>query len=83
VNTHVRICSAADPNGQNWDWVKALRAREHARNTGVIVISSVTDQEAILGAVRASVDDSIVMPLPALAFEERIGSLLEKQRLAS
>ncbi|MBI3014333.1 MAG: response regulator [Candidatus Tectomicrobia bacterium] len=80
---HVLICSGGDPHEQDWDWVKALRAQEHTQKTGVIIISSLTEKDVILDAVRAGVDDYIVMPFSALVFEERIDTLLQKKQLIS
>ncbi|HLC25591.1 MAG TPA: response regulator [bacterium] len=82
-NVHVLICSGKDSDHENWDWVKTLRTQEHARKTGVMILSSVTDKETILGAIQAGVDDYIVMPFSAQAFEERINALFQKRQLLS
>src|SRR3972149_4351350 len=72
---HVLICSGETPEMKNWDLMRLLRDRPEISKTKVIVVSGNYDKEAILGAVRAGVDDYIILPFSASLLEQRIWAL--------
>ncbi|MBI3016256.1 MAG: response regulator [Candidatus Tectomicrobia bacterium] len=72
---HVLICNGETPEMKEWELVKLLRNHPEVCKTKVVIVSGNSDKESILGAVRAGVDDYLIIPFSASALEERIRAL--------
>jgi len=75
----VLIVNGEIPEMQEWNLVKLIRSHPKVNKTKVVVISGNPDKDAILGAIQAGIDDYIILPFSAVAFQDRIRTLLAKR----
>ncbi|MBI2998492.1 MAG: response regulator [Deltaproteobacteria bacterium] len=64
---------------REWNLVKSIRSHPKVNKMKVIVVSGNPDKGSILGAIQAGVDDYIILPFSAVAFEDRIRTLFAKR----
>ncbi|MBI3016254.1 MAG: response regulator [Candidatus Tectomicrobia bacterium] len=75
---HVLICSGETPEMKDWSLVRSIRNHPEVSKTKVIVVSGDSARESILGAVKAGVDDYVILPFSASNFEERVWVLFAR-----
>lgn len=78
--TDVLIVSGEIPEMREWKLVKAIRSQEALGRLKVVVVSGNPDRNEILAAIEAGIDDYIILPFSAAAFQDRMRTLLTRRR---
>jgi len=64
---------------REWNLVKSIRSHPKVNKIKIIIVSGNPDKDAILGAIQAGIDDYIILPFSAVAFQDRIRTLFNKR----
>jgi len=76
---HVLVVNGETPEMEGWNLVRSLRALPKVNKTKVVVVSGDSDKETLLGAVKAGVDDYILIPFSSSTLAVKIQALFAEQ----